>query len=285
MYNNSIFESIKEALNTSETSGGNSMYKEILKFKAGNTYVLRLLPNINNGKDTFYHFYVNGWKSFLTGEYVSAVSLQTVGKQDPIGAELFKLKKTAVGTPEDKKKAESVKWQEQWYVNVYVVDDPVTPENNGTVKVLRFGRKLNKKIMEAVSGSDADEFGYRVFDLSENGVNFKLKVEENEGGFITYDSSRFTSPISLNLTPERQKEIYASIHNLAEINPIKSEEDLMKLWNKHFLCIDGGLPTLGNANLPPAEKEQTPVPVASESKASSIPDDMVKELLKGLEDS
>lgn len=279
MYNNSIFESIKEALNKSDESGGNSLFKEILKFKAGNTYILRLLPNVKSGKDTFYHFYSYGWKSFLSGEYVSVVSLQTVGKQCPVGSEVYKLKKTNFGTAEDKKKAEQVKWQEQWFVNVYVVDDPVTPENNGTVKVMRFGRKLNKKIMEAVSGSDSDEFGARVFDLSENGVNFKLKVEENEGGFITYDSSRFTSPVSLNLTVDQQKAIYESIHDLAAINPPKSEEDVVKLWNKHFHCNEG-LPTLGNV------KDEVLNEVAPHvSKSEDIPDDMVKELLRGLEDS
>jgi len=223
MYTLSMFESIKDALVNSDKGGStNSAFKDILKFKAGNTYILRLLPNIKDNSKTFHHFYVNGWKSFSTGEYVSSVSLQTIGKRDPISTELFQLKKN--GTEQEKKKAEAVKWQEQWYVNVYVVDDPVTPENNGTVKILRFGRKLHKKFVEAISGSDADEYGFRVFDLGENGVNFKLKVEENDGGYITYESSRFTSPFNLNLTTERQAEIYNSIHDLTVINPVKPEE-------------------------------------------------------------
>lgn len=282
MYTSSLFESIKEALNNSNKSG-NPLYKEILKFKPGNTYVLRLLPNTKAAENTFYHFFVHGWNSLATGEYVSAVSLQTIGKPDPIGTELYRMKKA--GSAEEQKRAEVVKWQEQWYVNVYVVDDPVTPENNGTVKILKFGRKLNKLIMEAISGSDADDFGPRVFDLSENGVNLKLKVEKNDGGFITYDSSRFTTPFNLKLTPEKQKEIYDSVHDLTSISPIKTEEEITQIWNKHFLCI-GDLPSTKNTT---ENNEVASSRVASEKlvaqSTDSIEDDMVKELLKGLEDS
>jgi hypothetical protein len=275
MFTTSMFESIKEALAKSETSsGGNGLYREILKFKAGNTYVLRLLPNIKSLKDSFYHYYVHGWNSFSTGEYVSAVSLQTIGQTDPIGVERYRIKKN--GTEEEKAKAEQVKWQEQWFVNVYVVDDPVTPENNGTVKVMRFGKKLNKLVMAAISGDDSDEFGSRVFDLSANGCNLKLKAEK-QGEYVSYDSSRFTSPTDLGLSEERQKEIYDSIHDLAAINPIKTEDEIIQLWKKHFVCEP--LPVVGSkapvASEPSASTEET-----SDSK---IDDAMVAELLKSFD--
>jgi hypothetical protein len=273
MYNSSLFESIKEALNKSEKSGGNPLYKEILKFKAGNTYVLRLLPNIADPSKTFFHYFQHGWNSFSTGEYVSALSLQTIGKPDPIGIETFRIKKT--GTEEEKKKVQAVKWQEQWYVNVYVVDDPVTPANNGTVKIFRFGKKLNNIIESAISGDDSDEFGAKVFDLSKDGVNFKLKVEK-QGDYIAYDSSRFTSPVSLNLSEEKMEQIYNSVHDLTAVNQIKSEQELMDMWLKHFVV-----------------KETFEIKTQAKSPVSSVVDDddsdptkelsdeMVNELLKG----
>jgi len=277
MFTTSMFESIKEALaNSEKSSGGNSLYREILKFKAGNTYVLRLLPNINSLKDSFYHYYVHGWNSFSTGEYVSAVSLQTIGQTDPIAIERFRIKKT--GTEEEKAKAEQVKWQEQWFVNVYVVDDPVTPENNGTVKVMRFGKKLNKLVMAAISGDDSDEFGPRVFDLSANGCNLKLRAEK-QGEYVSYDSSRFTSPTDLGLSEERQKEIYNSIHELAAINPLKSEDEIIQIWNKHFVCEP--LPVVG-AKAPASSL--TEVEDSSEtSSEAKIDDAMVAELLKSFD--
>lgn len=273
MYNSSMFASIKDALAKSEKSGGNPLYKEILKFKAGNTYVLRLLPNVNDPSKTFYHYFQHGWNSFATGEYVSALSLQTIGKPDPIGIETYRIKKN--GTEEQKAKAQSVKWQEQWYVNVYVIDDPVTPANNGTVKIFRFGKKLNNIIESAISGDDSDEFGAKVFDLSKNGVNFKLKAEK-QGEYTTYDSSRFTSPVSVNLSDERIEQIYNSVHDLTSVNPIKSEEELIEMWNKHFVVKETF-----------ESKPQAKTPVASHeededvSSTKELSDEMVNELLKG----
>jgi len=276
MYNSSMFASIKDALSKSEKSGGNPLYKEILKFKAGNTYVLRLLPNVNDPSKTFYHYFQHGWNSFATGEYVSALSLQTIGKPDPIGIETYRIKKN--GTEEQKNKAQSVKWQEQWYVNVYVVDDPVTPANNGTVKIFRFGKKLNNIIESAISGDDSDEFGSRVFDLSKDGVNFKLKAEK-QGEYTTYDSSRFTSPVSLNLKDDKIEQIYNSVHDLTSVNPIKSEEELIEMWNKHFVVKE---------TFEPKAQAKTPVSSHSDeledydnSSTKELSDEMVNELLKG----
>lgn len=275
MYNSSMFASIKDALAKSEKSGGNPLYKEILKFKAGHTYVLRLLPNVNDPSKTFFHYFQHGWNSFATGEYVSALSLQTIGKPDPIGIETYRIKKN--GTEEQKQKVQSVKWQEQWYVNVYVIDDPVTPANNGTVKIFRFGKKLNNIIESAISGDDSDEFGAKVFDLTKDGVNFKLKAEK-QGEYTTYDSSRFTSPVSLNLTDEKMEQIYNSVHDLTSVNPIKSEEELMEMWNKHFVVKDIF-----------ESKPQNKTPVSSveeeeevdNSSTKELSDEMVNELLKG----
>lgn len=273
MYNANLFQSIKEALTKSENSSGNPLYKEILKFKAGNTYVLRLLPNVQEPSKTFFHFYQHGWNSFSTGQYVSALSLQTIGKPDPIGMETYRLKKN--GTDEEKEKVTAVKWQEQWYVNVYVVDDPTTPENNGTVKIFRFGKKLHKMIESAISGDDSDEFGPRVFDLSANGCNFKLKAEK-QGEYVAYDSSRFTSPVDLGLSEERQEEIYKNIHDLTAVNALKSEEELVEMWNKHFLCKDLFQPTKAVATVAAEE--------TNSGGGSEISDDVVAELLKGISD-
>lgn len=278
MFTTSMFQSLKESLAKSETSTNNSLYKEILKFKAGNTYVLRLLPNIKDLSKTFYHFYTHGWNSFSTGQYVSALSLQTIGQPDPIGRERYRLSK--FGSDEEKNKVQTVKWAEQWYVNVYVVDDPVNPENNGKVKIFRFGTKLNKKIMSAINGDDADEFGPRVFDLSSEGVNFKLKVEK-QGEYVSYDSSRFTSKIDLNLSKEKQQEIYDSIFDLESINTIKSESELIEMWNSHFLCKPVLESALNTQKTEIQETYKSEVNLKKLDEDDVISDEMIEEILKG----
>lgn len=276
-----MFASIKEALAKGEKSTqGNPLYKEIMRFKAGNTYVFRLLPNVQQPANTFYHFYQHGWESFCTGEYVSALSLQTIGKPDPISIASYRLKKN--GTEEEKRKVEAIKWSEQWYVNVLVVEDPVNPENNGTVKIFRFGRKLHKMIEAAINGDDSDEFGAKVFDLSPNGVNMKLKVEK-QGDFIAYDSSRFTSPIDLNLSDSRKEEIYGMVHDLTAVNTLKTEEELLELWNRHFVCNNlSGLSNKESEVLTEVAPKTT-TPAKNPNIVEEISDEEVQNILKGFD--
>ena len=48
-----MFNDIKTAM----TSKGESAFKDVLKFEAGKTYNLRLVPNINQPKKSIFHYY------------------------------------------------------------------------------------------------------------------------------------------------------------------------------------------------------------------------------------
>lgn len=76
------------------------------------------------------------WTSYSTGQYVTAVSPTTWGDRDPIAEHRLKIYRG--GTAEEKAKSEAIYRRENWLVNVYVVNDPADPENNDTVKILRF---------------------------------------------------------------------------------------------------------------------------------------------------
>lgn len=279
-FNMSMFESIKGALASS--SEGKSKFSEIMQTKPGNTYTVRLLPDSKSPADTFFHYYNMGWNSFATGQYVQALSPQTFGDRCPINEERFRLSRT--GTDEEKEKASALRRTEKWLVNVYVVDDPTNPENNGKVKMLRYGKQIQKIITEAIEGEDAAEFGARIFDLSDNGVNFKVKCEQ-QGDYPTYVSSRFTGAGKLNLTEDQQREIYNQTHTLKETFPIKSAEELTEMLNEHFHCkADEPVATPAAAgDTPPwsAPAEPTPAPAAPAPVESSVEDD-IDELLADL---
>lgn len=287
-YTNNKFESIKAALQKKSESIGSGLYKEILKFKPNNTYVLRLLPS-KNDDNPFVHFYQHYWESFATGESISVLSLQTFGKRDPIGSELYRLKKK--GTLDEQEKAKSVKWSEYYYVNVYVVDDPVTPENNGKVKILRFGNGMYEKFMAAIDGEDSEDFGPKVFDLSKNGVNLKIPVKAvrlpNGTEVPNYDQSRFTNSVDLHLTDERIEEIYDSVYDLNSVLPEpKSEEELKELWRKHYLCLDGEtnqLPTKVTKK-EETQKVETPTTKSTNTDDCDLDDDDVASLLSSVDD-
>ena len=171
-FTKSMFASIKDAL-TKE--GSNNKTADIIRTKPGNSYEIRLLPNIEDPSKTFHHYYSHGWTSYSTGQYVTAVSPTTWGDRDPIAE--YRLKVFRGGAPEEKAKSDSIYRRENWLVNAYVISDPDEPDNNDTVKILRFGKQLHKIIMEGINGEDSDQFGEKIFDLSD--LNFKKTTKRN----------------------------------------------------------------------------------------------------------
>ena len=232
-FNTSMFQSIKAALAKSNNEGGNATYTEIMKTSPGNTYTVRLLPYSPDPKNTFFHYFNHGWVSFATGQYVQALSPMTFGERDPIAEERYRTLR--MGNEDEKEKAKAIKRTEKYLVNVYVIEDPSNPDNNGKVKILRYGKQLHKIIMDAIEGEDAEEFGHRIFDLSKDGVNFKIKCE-NQGEYPTYVSSRFTATGKLNLSEDEQKKIYDSAFDLTKVFPLKSADELKQMLDEHYHC-------------------------------------------------
>ena len=234
-FNTSMFQSIKDALakNEGDNANSNTSYNEIMKTSPGHTYTVRLLPFAKDPKNTFFHYYNHGWQSFATGQYVQSLSPMTFGERDPIAEERFKILRT--GSEDEKEKVKAIKRIEKYLVNVYVIDDPQTPENNGKVKMLRYGKQLHKIIMEAIEGEDSEEFGPRIFDLGTTGVSFKIKCE-NQGEFPTYVSSRFTSAGKLALSEDEQKKIYDSAFDLTKVFSLKSYDELKQMLDEHYYC-------------------------------------------------
>ena len=186
-YTNSMFDEIKTAL-AKTNNQGNTKYRDILKLEVGNIYTVRLVPNIEDPSKTFFRYFSHAWESFSTGQYLSNVSPQTWGEKDPISEAKYSLLKH--GSDEEKEKAAKIMRRENWLANVFVVNDPTNPDNNGKVKLLRFGKQIHKIIMEAIEGDDSDEFGAKIFDMSPNGCSFKIKVErQGDEHFYCKDTS------------------------------------------------------------------------------------------------
>jgi len=275
-----MFDSIKEALTSQDKKQGG--LQDIMQLKTGNTYTVRLLPNTKNPKQSLFHHFTHGWNSLATGKYVSAISPTTFGERDPIAEERYKVLRT--GTEEEKEKMKVIRRAEQWLVNVYVIDDPSNPDNNGKVKILRYGKQLGNIINSAISGDEAEEFGMRVFDLSKEGVNFKIKVEK-QGDYPVYTSSRFTSVgRDLGLSDSKQDEILESTHDLESVFRVKTEDELKQMLDEHFYCktaedreTSTSLPEADEAIAELSNKVKQPSVVAS-----TVEDADIDELLKDL---
>jgi len=273
-----MFQSIKDALASSDNKGS-ATFNEIMQTRPGNTYTVRLLPYAKDPGKTFFHYYNHGWVSYATGQYVQTLSPQTFGDRDPIAEERFRVLRT--GTEEEKEKMSAVRRLEKWLVNVYVVDDPSNPENNGKVKLLRYGKQLQKIITEAIEGEDAEEFGARIFDLGSDGVSFKIKVEQ-QGDYPTYVSSRFTTAGKINLSEDEQKDLYDNVFDLSEVFTLKTFDELKEMLNEHYYCKTEDSVT--SDNTPTIPNEPTPAepePELAIAGSGSVDDD-IDDLLKDL---
>jgi hypothetical protein len=278
LFTNSMFESIQDALKQDQQKKSN-IYADFLQCSPGHTYTVRILPGSDLSK-TFFHHYIQGWNSFSTGKYVSVLSPFTFGERDIISEERFKVLR--FGSEEEKERIKAVRRTERWLVNVYVVNDPVHPENNGKVKILNYGKQIDKIIKDGTTGDGAKEFGRRIFSLGSDGVNLLIKAE-TQSNFTSYSNTRFSSyDTDLKLTEQQQKEIYSSVKDLSTILPLKSEDEMRKMLDEHYYCKsvdETKLPKHQEAVVELAQKvvHQEPTKVAT-----TITDSDIDELLKDL---
>ena len=277
----SMFESIKGAL-TKNNENVSSKIKDYLKTEVGNTYVVRLLPNVKDPTKTFFHYYSYGWNSVTTGQLVTTVSPTTWNQRDPIAEERYRILRN--GTEKEKEKALAIKRRENWLVNVYVVNDPVNADNNGKIKIVRFGRQLHKIIMDAIEGEEAAELGPRIFDLSSKGCNLRIKVEK-QGDYPTYVSSKFSTPKEIEgLDEDSYDKIYKSAFDLESYVSVKSYDELKDLLDTHY----NGTKEVEEVEAPttsapvPATKVSVKEAKTEVKKVSQDDDESISELLKDL---
>jgi hypothetical protein len=229
-----MFDSIKAALNkSSESSGG--QFSNIMSFPAGYTYTLRLIPNVEDPEKTLFHHWVHGFKSKATGKYMSFLGLQTMGERDPISElrwKLWKSWKDENPKADNKDYKAEISQKEQWLVNVYVIDDPAKPENNGKVKILRMGPQIKEIIDQATEGDRADELGWDIFDPTK-GHDLKIKAEE-QGEYTTFKNSFITTKSKTVLNDEEIEKICSEIHDLEAVYTVKTYDELQEILNEHF---------------------------------------------------
>ena len=200
--------------------------------KSGNGYaVIRFLPQ-PSGEDLPW---VRIWSHAFSGPggwYIEN-SLTTIGKNDPVSEYNTELWNS--GNEADKEIARKQKRILKYFTNVLVVSDPKHPENDGTVRLFRFGKKIFDKITEAMNPAFEDEEALNPFDFWK-GANFKLKIRKVDG-YWNYDKSEFDSPSELyDGEDAKLEELYnEKLHGLKEFSDVKnfkSYDELKEKLNK-----------------------------------------------------
>jgi gp32 DNA binding protein like len=275
-YNSNIFDSLKDALSTKEVENA---FKDFLKMEPDKTYIVRLLPNMEDGKRTRFHYYQHVFPSLLSTKKISVLCPHTYGEKCPIDE--YRSKAYAGKNETLIEQTKPLKRSEKWLYNVLVIKDPTNPDNQGQVKILNAGIQLNKIIQNAIDGDDKDEFGYRIFDLSPNGCNLKIKVEKNDGGYPTYVSSKFMSPSEIDDLDDAD-EVYGKVKSLDTIFQHKSYDEIKNLMDVHFFGKDVSTENESDDEVIEDEVEVTTTDTTTSKPALSEHDKKMQDILKDL---
>ena len=206
--------------------------------KSGNGYaIIRFLPAPVGEETPWARMWNHGFQG--PGGWYIDNSLTTLGNKDPVSEYNTKLWNS--GIEANKEIARKQKRRLNYTSNVYIIKDPANPQNEGEVKLYRYGKKIFDKVNDLMNPEFEDESPVNPFDLWE-GANFKMKIRKVEG-YSNYDKSEFEAPAALLDDDERLEEIWNSEHSLLElVNAEKFKTyDELKTKLDRVLGLGGGV--------------------------------------------
>ena len=188
-------------------------------------------------------------------------SLTTLGQKDPVSEYNSQLWNS--GIEANKEIARKQKRRLTYVSNVLVIKDPTNPQNEGQVRLYKYGKKIWDKLNDQMNPEFEDETPCNPFDLWE-GANFKIKIRKIDG-FSNYDKSEFETTTPLNDDDSKMEEIWKTEHSLSEFTDPKNFKSYPELKEKldRVLGIRTGfaewddVPFDGGKNFTPAQTSAT----------------------------
>ena len=274
----SNFDAITKALETKmtpENQQSNNKYQDDRLWKpeldkTGNGYaVLRFLPASNGEEMPWQRVWTHAFQD--KGGWFIENSLTTLNQKDPVSEENTRLWNTGIDS--DKDIARKRKRKLSYYANIFVVSDPKHPENEGQVKLYKFGKKIFDKITEAMQPAFEDEQAINPFDFWK-GANFKLKIRKVDG-YWNYDKSEFEGVTPLKESDDDIKAIWEKQYPLKPfVDPsnFKTYDELKEKLNR-VITGTQSTATVDSVDLPPQTTTAVEMPKVSESAPVSDDDD------------
>lgn len=245
--NRNAFDSLKKAMEVpSSTAEAGS--KDDTRFwqpevdKAGNGMaIIRFLPApAADGDDAlpWVRVFNHGFQG--PGGWYIENSLTTLNQKDPVSEYNSILWNS--GIEANKEIARKQKRRLTYISNILVVSDPKHPENEGQIKLYKYGKKIFDKISEAMNPEFADETPLNPFDFWE-GANFKIKIRQVEG-YRNYDKSEFDSITPVDGDDATLEAIWKKEYSLKEFLEPKQFKsyDTLKAKLDKVLGLDGVAP-------------------------------------------
>ena len=232
--------------------------------KSGNGYaVIRFLPAPKDESLPWAKVWNHAFQG-PTGQWYIENSLTTLGQNDPVSE--MNAAYWNSGVESYKEIARRQKRKLQYFANIYVVEDPANPENEGKVFLYRFGKKIFDKCMEAMQPAFKDETPVNPFDFWE-GANFKLKIRKVDG-YWNYDKSEFGAAEALFDNDDKLEDVWGKQYSLEEFTSpsnFKSYDELKTRLDN----VLAGKTTVGNVTT--SFVEDDPVTVTVDTKEEPAP--------------
>ena len=212
-----------EKMNSSPGGADERFWKAELDKTGVGSAVVRFLPAPDGEDLPWVKVYSHAFQG--PGGWYIENSLTTTGGKDPVSDYNRQLWNS--GNESDKDTVRKQKRKLSYYSNVYVVKDPLHPENEGRVFLFKYGKKIFDKVLEAMQPEFDDEEPINPFDFWQ-GANFKLKIVKKDG-FWNYDKSEFDKVSPLLDDDDALEALWKKEYSLSAItapDQFKSYEDL-----------------------------------------------------------
>ena len=231
--------------------------------KSGNGYaVFRFLPAVKGEDLPWARLWSHAFQG--PGGWYIENSLTTLNKKDPVSEANTLLWNS--GVEADKEIARKRKRKLSYIANILIINDAKHPENEGQVKLFKFGKKIFDKITEAMKPEFEDEKPINPFDFWE-GANFKLKIRKVDG-YWNYDKSEFDSPSAIKDNDDSIQQIWDKQFALKPFLALENFKSYDELKAKADKVLSGSRSTgtAENVAIPPVTNV---APVQTETVDSS----------------
>jgi len=256
-----------EKMNSSSGGADERFWKAELDKSGVGSAIIRFLPAPDGEELPWVKLYSHAFQG--PGGWYIENSLTTTGGKDPVSDHNRQLWNS--GNDADKDTVRKQKRKLSYYSNVYVVKDPLHPENEGKVFLFKYGKKIFDKILEAMQPEFDDETPINPFDFWQ-GANFKLKIVKKDG-FWNYDKSEFDKVAPLLSDDDALEALWKKQYSLSAItapDQFKSYEDLDRRLKTVLGQVKVQTPRLDEEVV--AEEDQIPVAVAPVSSSEDEDD-------------
>ena len=244
--------------------------------KAGNGFaVIRFLPAPKGEEMPWARIWSHGFQG-PTGKWYIENSLTTIGKPDPVSEMNNELWNS--GSEANKEIARKQKRRLNYTCNVLVIQDPAHPENEGKVKLFKFGKRIFDKIKDTMQPEFPGEEPINPFDFWK-GANFKIKIRKVEG-YRNYDKSEFDVVSPLADDDAKIEAVWGQQHSLVDFidaRHFKSYEELKKKLEAVLSGVPAAVRHAEAVDLdaPVATKPAAPAPVAASAAGPDDEDDSI----------